>query len=70
MEQLPEGGVLTEEQKNEVIADNPDKLQGDLNALKDNLIQFGTISTSTSTIHSDYGFPAICLIMTKEGKIW
>lgn len=68
MEQLPEGGVLTEEQKNEVIADNPDKLQGDLNALKDNLIQFGTISTSTSTIHSDYGFPAICLIYDQGGQ--
>ena len=47
MDQLPEGGMLTDEQKNEVIADDAEKLAGDMNALKDNLIQYGTISNSS-----------------------
>ena len=68
MDQLPEGGMLTDEQKNEVIADDAEKLGGDMNALKDNLIQYGTISTSTSTYHTDYGFPAICLIYDQGGQ--
>lgn len=68
MDQLPEGGMLTEGQKNEVIADNPDKLQGDMNALKDNLIQYGTVSTSTTTYHFDYGFPAICMMYDQGGQ--
>lgn len=68
LNQLPEGGVVTEEQKNEVIKDDAEKLAGDLNALKDNIIQFGTISTSTSTYHNDYGFPAICMLYDQAGQ--
>lgn len=68
MDQLPEGGIVTEEQRNEVIKDDAGKLSGDLNALKDNLIQFGTISTSTTTYHNDYGFPAICMLYDQAGQ--
>lgn len=68
LNQLPEGGVVTEEQKNEVIMDDAGKLSGDLNALKDNLIQFGTISTSARTYHNDYGFPAICMMYDQAGQ--
>lgn len=68
MEQLPAGGVVTEEQRNEVIKDDAGKLSGDLNALKDNLIQYGTISTSTTTYHNDFGFPAICMLYDQAGQ--
>lgn len=68
LDKFPEGGVVTEEQKDEVLKDDPGKLSGDLNALKNNLIQFGTISTSTTTYHNDYGFPAICLLYDQAGQ--
>lgn len=68
LDQMPEGGTVLEDQKNEVVNDNPQKIKSDLNALKDNLIQFGTVSTSSSTYHYDYGFPAICLQMDQAGQ--
>ena len=68
MDQLPEGGMLTEDQKNEVVADNAEKIAGDLNALKDKLIQYGIVSTSASTYHFDYGFPSICLMYDQAGQ--
>lgn len=63
-----QGGTVTEEQKSEVALDNPEKLSSDMNALKDNLIQFGTISTSSSTYHTDFGFPAFCLMYDQAGQ--
>lgn len=63
-----QGGVVTEEQKSAVAQEDPEKLSSDLNALKDNLIQFGTISTSTSTNHLDFGFPALCLFYDQAGQ--
>ena len=68
MDQFPEGGMLTDEQKNEVIADDAEKLAGDMNALKDNMIQYATISTSATTYHTDYGFPAICMVYDQGGQ--
>ena len=63
-----QGGTITEEQKAAVAQENPEKLSSDLNALKDNLIQFGTISTSSSTNHLDFGFPALCLMYDQAGQ--
>ncbi len=63
-----QGGTVTAEQKSEVAQENPAKLSSDMNALKDNLIQFGTISTSTSTNHLDFGFPALCLMFDQAGQ--
>ena len=63
-----QGGTVTEEQKSEVAQEDPSKLSSDMNALKDNLIQFGTISTSTSTNHLDFGFPALCLMYDQAGQ--
>ena len=63
-----QGGTVTEEQKAAVAQENPEKLSSDLNALKDNLIQFGTISTSSSTNHLDFGFPALCLFYDQAGQ--
>ena len=60
--------MLTEDQKNEVVADNAEKIAGDLNALKDKLIQYGIVSTSASTYHFDYGFPSICLMYDQAGQ--
>lgn len=68
LDKFPEAGVITEDQKNEVIADDPGKIAGDLNALKNNLIQFGTVSTDVSTYHYDYGFPSICLMYDMAGQ--
>ena len=63
-----QGGTVTEEQKSAVALEDPEKLSSDLNALKDNLIQFGTISTSSSTNHLDFGFPALCLMYDQAGQ--
>lgn len=68
LDKFPEGGTVTEDQKNEVIKDDPEKLSSDLNSLKDNMIQFGTISTASTTYHTDYGFPAICLMYDQAGQ--
>lgn len=68
MDQVPEGGTVLEGQKNEVVNDNPDKIQSDLNALKDNLIQFETVSDDVSTYHFDFGYPALCLMTDHSGQ--
>lgn len=63
-----QGGTVTAEQKSAVAQEDPSKLSSDMNALKDNLIQFGTISTSSSTNHLDFGFPALCLMYDQAGQ--
>ncbi len=68
MDMLPESGTVTEEQKNEVIAQMPERLAGEINALKSGLLAFETISTSTSTYHNDFGYPAICLSLDQSGQ--
>ncbi len=63
-EEALQGGVVTVEQKTTVVLDNPEKVSSDLNALKDNLIQYGTISTN----HYDFGFPAFCIAYDQAGQ--
>lgn len=60
-----QGGVVTAEQKSEVSLDNPEKISSDMNALKDILIQFATISDS---YHDDFGYPAACLKYDNAGQ--
>lgn len=68
LDKFPEAGTFTEDQKNEVVEDDPSKIRGDINALKANLIAFGTISNSDRTYHNDYGFPAVCLMYDLAGQ--
>ncbi len=67
MDMQPESGTVTEQQKNEVIAQMPERLASDINALKSGLITFYTVSGS-STYHYDYGFPAVCLMLDQSGQ--
>ena len=65
LDQIPEGGIVLEDQKNDVVNDSPEKIQADLNALKDNMIQFNTQGDER---HYDYGFPAVCLMLDQAGQ--
>lgn len=65
VEDALQGGVVTAEQKSEVALDNPEKISSDMNALKDILIQFATISDS---YHDDFGYPAACLKYDNAGQ--
>lgn len=59
-----QGSVVTDEQKSWVTLDDDSKLSGDINNLKNILIQFGTLSDD----HDDYGFPSACLKYDQAGQ--
>lgn len=65
LDKIPEGGIVLEDQKNDVVNDSPEKIQADLNALKDNMIQFNTEGNQR---HYDYGFPSVCLMLDQAGQ--
>lgn len=65
LDKFPEGGTVLEDQKNEVVKDDPSKIQSDLNALKDNMIQYNTLGAGN---HNDYGIPATCMIYDLAGQ--
>lgn len=60
---IPEGSIVTEEQNNEIVADRPELLRVKLNAMKSGINVYGTISTSSTTYHNDYGVPAFSMKM-------
>lgn len=65
LDTIPEGGTVTEEQKEEVVADNPEKISSDVNALKSTLTQTTIDETG---VHSDFGFPSIALTQDCAGQ--
>ena len=58
----PEGGAVTQEQKEEVNKYDPSKLKSDMNALKAVLSEFGG-----SDSHTNFGTPAMCLFQDCSG---
>ena len=67
VDQLPESGTVTEQQKSEIVAMVPERLAAEVNGLKSGLNAFGTVSTSSSTIHMDFGYPAACISYDQSG---
>lgn len=66
LDMIPEGATMTEEQKDANIQNIPERLAGDVNALKDGLIVYGTLGSKDN--HFDYGFPAVCLMYDQGGQ--
>ena len=67
IDRFPESSTVTEDQKSEIAEMVPERLSADVNGLKSGLTTFGTVSTSTSTIHMDFGFPAACISYDQSG---
>ena len=60
---FPEGDVLTSDQKNAVIADDPSKISSDMNSLKSIMTQW-----TDNGRHTDFAFPAISLFTECSGQ--
>ena len=60
---FPEGDVLTDEQKKEVVADDPSKIASDMNSLKSIMTQW-----TDNGMHTDFAFPAISLFTDCSGQ--
>ena len=63
--EIPEGGIVTEEQDSEIVADRPELINARINAMKSGISAFATISGS---IHADYGVPAFSMKMDLSGE--
>ncbi|MDR0413461.1 MAG: RagB/SusD family nutrient uptake outer membrane protein [Dysgonamonadaceae bacterium] len=62
---LPEGGTVTEDQKNAAIEANPGLLAADIAAMNANMIAYcGILGPSA---HNDFGYAAACLYMDSNG---
>lgn len=64
MDTYPEGDIITSEQKEEVIKDNPDKAEAGVTAI---FAQFSTYMTVTNSRHNDFGYPSIMLFTETNG---
>ena len=68
LDQVPEGGTMTSEQKDQVQAADPSKLNADVVGLSSGMIQYGSISDwYGGTAHFDYGFASACLMYDTSG---
>lgn len=68
LDKFPESGILTEDQKEEVINKRPNLIIGEVNAMPAKLITFETISDDSYTYHSDYGVPAVAQQLDFSGQ--
>ncbi len=60
LDTIPQGGIFTDGQKQEVVESDPSKLKADITGMyANNLIQFSVFPTSERG--DDFGYPAVCL---------
>lgn len=68
LDQIPEGGTITEEQKDKIQSADPSKLKAEITGLSSTLIKFDAISDwYGSTVHFDYGFASACMMFDASG---
>ncbi|WP_251623457.1 RagB/SusD family nutrient uptake outer membrane protein [Odoribacter lunatus] len=68
LDQIPEGGTITEEQKDKIQGADPSKLKAEITGLSSSLIKYGAISEwAGSTNHYDYGFASACMMFDASG---
>ncbi len=65
----PSGGTMTDDQKKEVIAGNPARLQSEVNGLYSGLYKEGSITDWSGNVesHFDFGFAAACMMYDASG---
>lgn len=66
LDKFPEGGTVTQDQKNEVVEMIPERLSSEINGLKTGLYQHTNLILSD--YHFDYGFPAVCMMYEMAGQ--
>ena len=66
LNKVPEGSVITQEQKDQAIANNPALLAADVAAMNANMI--GAFAILGSDYHSDFGYAAACMYMDCNGS--
>ena len=67
LDKFPEGSIVTQDQKNEVVELLPDRISSELNGLKTGLYSHTNLLTDYNN-HMDYGFPAACMIYETAGQ--
>jgi len=64
MDTYPEGDIITSEQKEEVIGNNPERAEAGVTAI---FAQYSTYMTVTGNRHNDFGYPSIMLFTETNG---
>ena len=67
LDKLPAGDLITEDQKDEVIAVTPELLKGDINGLAANRIAWNTLGLAKAQ-HFDFGFASVCMMTDASGQ--
>lgn len=68
MDAVPEGGVLTEDQLNEVTNADANKMQAKVNGLYSRLIEYGSIESWYGSVrHYDFGYASACMMYDASG---
>lgn len=70
IDQFPEGGTITEDQKKEVIEGTPDRLAADVNGLFAGMTVYAALDdfANGARQHNDYGVPAISHHLDTSGE--
>lgn len=64
MDTFPEGDIITSDQKDEVVTDDPSKAEAGVTAI---FAQFSSYMSITNTRHNDIGYPAVMLFTDTNG---
>lgn len=66
LDDLPAGDTVTEDQKDEVVLKDPEKIEAEVKALAANMIRYNTLESSGAS-HDDFGYAAACLMYESSG---
>lgn len=61
----PLGNYVTSEQKEETVAQNPDRLEASVTAITTNFSVYGNVRGTN--VHSDFGYPSIMMLLDTRG---
>lgn len=64
MDTYPEGDIVTSDQKDQVVTDDPTKAEAGVTAI---FSQFNTYMNVTKTRHNDFGYPSVMLFTDSNG---
>lgn len=68
LDEVPEGSIITAEQKDDIQSKDPSKLNADVIGLSSALIKYGAIAEwANATRHFDYGFASTCMMLDASG---
>lgn len=60
LDTFPESGIVTDEQKTQIVENNPERLQADINALASIFTEILPNYTGQA-FHNDFSYPAVCI---------